>query len=238
MKKCFIASVMVCGWIAVAPSFAQMPSPTKDAIPRMPNGKPDFSGVWERPPVLDMSKSAPGQQGAGDLAMTEWAKTHFGEKFDSQGHCLPGGYVRDMNSPFPIEIVQRPDRVVILYEFNNIFHHIYMDGRPHPPDLDLTWNGHSIGRWDGDTLVVDTIGFNDRTMLDTSGHPHTTDLHVVERFTRTDATHIAYEITIADPMAYAKTWSNKRTFTLQPTWDLMQYNCNENNRDLLEGHIK
>ena len=204
----------------------------------MPDGKPDLSGVWERPPVLDMSKNGPSQQGPADLVMTEWAKAHFGEKFDSQGHCLLGGYVRDINSPFPIEIVQRPDRVVFLYEFNDIFHHVFLDGRPHPQDLEPTAGGHSVGHWEGDTLVVDTVGFNDKTMLDTSGHPHTTDLHVVEHFTRTDATHIAYEITITDPMAYARPWSNKRTFTLQPAWNLMEYNCNENNRDLLEGHIK
>lgn len=207
-------------------------------IPRMPDGKPDLSGVWERPPVLDMSKNGPNQQGAGELPFTAWGKAHHGEAFDSSGHCLPNGYIRDMNSPFPIEIVQRPDRVVILYEFNNVFHHIFTDGREHPKDLDATWNGDSIGRWDGDTLVVDTIGFNDKTMLDTSGNPHSTDLHVVERFTRRDATHIAYEVTITDPQAYTRPWSNKRTFTLQPTWNLMQYNCNENNRDLNEGHIK
>ena len=221
--------------VLAVPVFAQ---PPKTSIPRMPDGKPDLSGVWERPPVLDMSKNGPGQQGAADLFMTEWAKAHFGEKFDSQGHCLLGGYVRDVNSPFPIEIVQRPDRVVFLYEFNDIYHHVFLDGRPHPKDLESTAGGHSVGHWEGDTLVVDTVGFNDKTMLDTSGHPHTADLHVVEHFTRTDATHIAYEITITDPVAYAKPWTNKRTFTLQPTWNLMEYNCNENNRDLLEGHIK
>jgi hypothetical protein len=207
-------------------------------IPRMPDGKPDLSGVWERPPVLDMSKNGPGQQGPGELPMTAWAKAHYGEAFDSSGHCLPIGYTRDINSPFPIEIVQRPNRVVFLYEFNNIFHHIYTDGRPHPKDLEPTWNGHSIGHWEGDTLVVDTAGFNDKTMLDTEGHPHSPDLHVVERLTRTDAMHIAYEITVTDAQAYTRPWTNKRTFTLRPEWELMEYNCNENNRDLNEGHIK
>lgn len=207
-------------------------------IPRMPDGKPDLSGVWERPPVLDMSKNGPGQQGPGELPMTAWAKAHYGEAFDSAGHCLPLGHTRNINSPFPIEIAQRPNRVIFLYEMNNVFHHVYTDGRPHPKDLEPTWNGHSIGHWEGDTLVVDTVGFNDKTMLDTEGHPHSPDLHVVERLMRTDAMHIAYEITVTDPQAYAQPWTNKRTFTLRPEWELMEYNCNENNRDLNEGHIK
>ena len=162
----------------------------------------------------------------------------MGEKFDSSGHCLPMGYTRQINSPFPIEIAQRPDRLVILYEANNTFHIIYTDGRDHPKDLEPTWFGHSIGKWDGDTLVVDTTGFNEKTMVDTFGHPHSDALHVIERFTRTDAEHIAYEITIEDPKAYTKPWKNIRTFTLRPDWELVEYVCEENNRDLVEGHIK
>lgn len=238
MKSAFlVAAVVIAAGATALPAWAQG-SKSPAAIPRMPDGKPDLSGVWERPPVLDMSKNGPGQQGAGALPMTAWAKDNFGEAFDSSGHCLPIGYVRDINSPFPIEIVQRPNRVVFLYEFNNIFHHVFTDGREHPKDLEPAWNGHSVGRWEGDTLVVDTVGFNDKTMLDTAGNPHSPELHVVEHFTRTDATHIAYEITVTDPKAYTKPWSNKRTFTLLPDWELMEYNCNENNRDLKEGHIK
>lgn len=238
-----VAIALIAGMVSLAnaqisATVTIVPTVNASDIPRMPDGKPDLSGVWERPPVLDMSKNGPNQLGAGELPFTAWGKAHHGEAFDSSGHCLPNGYTRDMNSPFPIEIVQRPDRVVILYEFNNVFHHIFTDGRHHPKDLDPTWDGDSIGHWEGDTLVVDTVGFNDKTMLDTSGNPHSTDLHVVERFTRIDAKHIAYEITVTDPQAYTRPWSNKRTFTLQPTWNLMQYNCNENNRDLNDGHIK
>jgi len=204
----------------------------------MSDGKPDLSGIWERPPVLDMGKNAPGQQAPAPPSMTAWAKAHMGEAFDSTGHCLPLGYVRNINSPFPIEIVERPDRVAILYEVNNTFHIIYTDGRDHPQDLEPTWAGHSIGKWDGDTLTVDTRGFNDKTILDTAGHPHTDQLHVVEHFRRIDATHLAYDITIDDPKAYLEPWKNVRTFTLRPDWELMEYSCEENNRDLVEGHIK
>jgi len=208
------------------------------AVPRMADGKPDLSGIWERPPVLDMGKNSRGQQAPPEIPLTAWAKANMGEKFDSTGHCLPMGYTRNINSPFPIEILQRPDRVVILYEANNTFHIIYTDGRGHPKDLEPTWFGDSIGKWEGDTLVVDSVGFNDKTMVDTFGHPHSDALHVIERFTRTDAAHIAYEITIEDPKAYTKPWKNVRTFTARPDWDLQEYVCEENNRDLVEGHIK
>jgi hypothetical protein len=138
----------------------------------------------------------------------------------------------------PIEIEQRPGRMVMLYEMNNTFHVIYTDGRQHPKDLEPTWFGHSIGTWDGDTLVVDTVGFNEQTRIDTQGHPHTDALHVVERLTRTDLGHMSYEITIDDPKAYTKPWKNTRAFTLRPDWELLEYNCNENNKEVMEGHLK
>lgn len=224
--------------VAVAALLFSSPLVIGQTVPRMPDGKPDLSGVWERPPVLDMGKNGPNQHVTAEISLTPWGKANMGEKFDSTGHCLPLGYVRNINSPFPIEIEQRPDRVVLLYEVNNTFHIIFTDGRGHPTDLDPTWAGHSIGKWEGDTLTVDTIGFNEKTMLDTFGHPHSSALHVIEHFTRTDANHIAYDITIEDPKAYTKPWKNVRTFTLQPDWELMEYACEENNRDLNEGHIK
>jgi hypothetical protein len=223
---------------------AQAPVPGKSLagplgpVPRAPGGKPDLSGVWERPFVVDMSKSGPNQQGAGELPFTPWAKANLVEEFDYSAHCLPLGYTRSINSPMPMEIEQRPDRIVFLYEMNNTFHIIFMDGRGHPKDLEPTWNGHSIGRWEGDTLVVDTIGFNGKTRIDTDGHPHSEDLHVVERFERTDLGHLKYEVTVEDPKAYTKPWKNTRVFTLRPDWELQEYNCNENNKEVTEGHIK
>jgi len=213
-------------------------APAATAIPRMPDGKADLSGVWEPPFVNDMSKNGKNQQGAGPLPYTEWAKAHLGDPSDSQAHCLPPGYTRALNAPFPIEILQRPDRVVILYENNNIFHVIFTDGRGHAKDLDPLWAGNSIGKWDGDTLEVDTIGFNEKTVLDTRGDPHSDQLHVIEHFRRTDATHIAYDVTIEDPKAYTRPWKNVRTFTLMPNWNLMEFSCEENNKDVTEGHIK
>ncbi|MEQ1948402.1 MAG: hypothetical protein ABL995_14520 [Bryobacteraceae bacterium] len=207
-------------------------------IRRMPDGKPDFSGVWEHPPVLDVTKDGKNQKGAGELSYTEWAKAHLVEDVDSAAHCLPLGYVRNLGTPFVMEIVQRPARLVFLHEFNNEFHVVFMDGRGHPSDLEPTWGGHSIGKWDGDTLVIDTTGFNEKTRLDVVGHPHTDAMRVMERYTLVDADHIAYEIAIDDPKAYTKALKNTRTFVRHPGWEVSEYSCNENNKDILEGHVK
>ena len=219
------------------------PAPAGAAdIPRLPDGKPDLNGVWQRPYVPDMSRNARDQQGAGELPFTPWGaekfKSYDASKFDYTGYCLPQGLTRSMNSPFPIEIFQTAKRVAVLYEAWNVFHVIPTDGRGHPKNLDPTWMGTSVGRWDGDTLVVDTIGFNGKTNLDTVGHPHSDQMRASERFTRTDDKHIQYEVTIDDPKTYTKPWKNTRTFTLRPDWEVMEYSCMENNKDLFEGHIK
>jgi hypothetical protein len=213
-------------------------------IPRLADGKPDLNGVWERPYVPDMSRSGANQQGAGPLPFTAWGADNFKSydvtKFDYTGHCLPQGLTRSMNSPFPIEIFQTAKRIAVLYEAWNVFHVTPLDGRGFPKDLDAnsTWMGTSIGHWEGDTLVVETAGFNGKTRLDTVGHPLTESLRVIERYTRSDARHIRYEVTVDDPKAYSQPWTNVRTFTLRPDWELMEYSCEENNRDLTEGHIK
>jgi hypothetical protein len=214
----------------------------QSAIPHLPDGKPDFNGVWQRPYVPDMSKNGAGQKGPGTLPFTaEYAqkfKDYDPSKFDYTGHCLPQGSTRSMNSPFPIRIVQTPDIMAILYEAWNVFVIVHTDGRSHPKDPDPLWFGSPVGKWDGDTLVVDTIGYNEKTNLDTVGHPHSDALHLIERFTRTDATHISYEVTIDDPKAFTQPWKNTRVFTLRPDWEVMEYSCEENNRDFTEGHIK
>ena len=213
---------------------------TTEPAPRTPDGKPDLSGLWQRPYVPDMSKTTKDQQGTADLPFTEaglkeW-KAYDASKGDYTGACLPFGLMRSMNSPDPIQIMQSPKYVALLYEQNTWFHIIPID-KKHGNGVP-TWFGDSVGHWDGDTLVVDTVNFNGRTRLDTIGHPHSDALHVIERFTRTDANHIAYEVTIDDPKIFTKPWTNKRTFTLRPDWEIMEYSCEENNKDLYEGHIK
>jgi hypothetical protein len=152
---------------------------------------------------------------------------HLIEEFDYSAHRLPLGYTRGINSPMPVEIVQRNDRIVLLYEMNNTFHMVFTT-RATIPKTWSRWFGHSIGKWEGDTLMVDTVGFNDKTRVDTEGHPHKEALHVVEHFRRSYATHITYDVTITDPGAYTRPWKNVRTFTLRPDWEIMEYNCQRN----------
>ena len=222
-------------------AIAQSGAATASAVPRTPDGRPDLSGLWQRPYVPDMTRNAKDQVGAAALPFTEEGaaifKAYDPAKFDYTGRCLPQGLTRSMNSPFPMEIFQSPGKVAFLYEAWNVFHVVPI-GREHQKDPDPTWMGNSVAKWDGDTLVVDTIGFNDRTNMDTVGHPHSDRMHVVERFTRTDATHMAYEVTVEDPKIYTKSWKNSRVFTLRPDWEIMEYSCEENNKDFLEGHIK
>jgi hypothetical protein len=221
--------------LLVAPLVAQKPADPSSKPPRTLDGKPSLSGVWEIPYTPDMSR------GVGALPFTEWGaqdfKSYDPARFDYTGACLPMGWTRLMNTPMPMEIMQEPDRIAILFEAWQTYKVIPTDGREHPKNLDQTWQGHSVGRWEGDTLVVDSVGFNEKTRLDTVGHPHSDQLHVIERFTRADAKHIAYEVTVIDPKAYKEPFTNKRTFTLHPEWELMEYSCEENNKDTREGHI-
>jgi hypothetical protein len=136
-----------------------------------------------------------------------------------------------------MQIIQNDKYVALLFEQNTWFHVIPIDGRDHPKELEPTWFGHSVGRWEGDTLVVDTVGFNGYTRVDTVGHPHSDALHLIQTFRRTDAGHIAYTITIDDPKAYTRPWKNERIFTLSEG-ELIEYSCEENNRSLWEGRIK
>jgi hypothetical protein len=227
---------------AIAQSGSSPSAPTD--IARMTNGKPDLNGVWDRPYVPDMSRNAKNQAGTSPLPFTAWGAEKFKNydptKFDYTGHCLPQGLTRSMNSPFPIQIVQTPKTFAVLYEAWNVFHVVPTDGRtfPRDKDLDPTWMGTSFGHWDGDTLVVETRFFNEKTNLDTVGHPHSDQMKITESYQRTDATHIAYAVLIEDPKTYTTPWKNRRVFTLRPDWDIMEYSCEENNKDFLEGHIR
>ena len=212
--------------------------------PRLPNGRPDFNGVWDHPYVPDMSLSAKNiaqQKAPGPLPFTPAGlaniKSYDPEKDgDYTGMCMPYGLTRSFNGPFPIQIMQTDRHVAFLFEMGTWFHVVpFKDA--HSVDPNPTWFGESIARWDGDTLVVDTVGFNGWSRLDTRGHPHSDKLHVVQTFRRYDAGHIAYTVTIDDPVYYTKPWTNERIFTLT-TGELIEYSCQENNRSLLEGRIK
>ena len=158
-------------------------------------------------------------------------------KYDPEGYCLPPGGPRLMATPYPMEIIQLPEqkRIVMIFEgATHIWREIYMDGRAHPQgdDLNPTYLGHSVGRWEGDTLVVDVVGFNEQTWMDYFGHPHTDMLHVVERFSRPNKGTLAYEATYDDPGAYTKPFTVRWTIPWNTTGELTEYICQENNKYL------
>jgi hypothetical protein len=212
-------------------------TPGKADIPRLHDGKPDLNGVWQIPYTPDMSRGVEGGLPFTAWGQQEW-KNYDPAKFDYTAHCLPAGLTRLVNTPTPLEIVQTPKKFAILFEGFTDFISVPTDGRAHPKDLEPTWNGHSVGRYEGDTLVIDSVGFNDRSRLDTIGHPHSDQMHVIQRLTRADEKTIDFEITIDDPKTYSRPFTNKRKFTLRPDWELMEYSCMENNKDLLDGHVK
>ena len=146
-------------------------------------------------------------------------------------NCLPPGVPRILLMPFPMQIAQLPGEVLMIFEYDHFIRPIYTDGRAHPKDLDPTWMGDSIGKWEGDTLVVDTIGFNDKTWLDMVGHPHSDSLHLIERIRRPDHTTLTDDITVTDPKAYTKPWTGQQVFELKPSWHLGEYICEDNMAD-------
>jgi len=215
--------------------------------PRTAEGHIDFSGVYHAPgygpgdpPIKNGNTIA--RNIARDLKpedvpllpsavelMRQRAATN--SKDDPEGLCLPMGTPR--KDPYPWKIVQTPKLLLILYEGNvHSYRQVFLDGRPHDPDVIETWWGDSIGHWDGDALVVDTVGFNDNAWLDLVGHPRTSKAHIIERFTRPELGRVNIEITIDDPGAYSRPWKVLESAQLAPGWEISEYICNENNRDV------
>ena len=158
-------------------------------------------------------------------------------KYDPEGYCLPPGGPRMMATPYQMEILQQPEhkRIIMIFEgATHVWREIYMDGREHPKGdaLNPTYLGHSVGRWEGDTLVVDVVGFNEASWLDPIGHPHTDLLHLVEKFTRVNKNVLHYEATIDDPGAYTKPWTVAWDIPWRANGELTEYICQENNKYL------
>lgn len=151
--------------------------------------------------------------------------------------CLPQGLPRaDIFGYAPFKIIQTPGIVAVLYEIDNTHRQIYTDGRKLPVDPQPAWSGYSVGRWEGDTLIVDAAGFNDRTWLDSFGHPHSEDLRIQERFHRRDFGHMDLTVTIDDPKMYTRPFTVKVTEVLLPDSDILESICNENEKD--RGHLE
>ena len=208
--------------------------------PRTADGRPDLYGVWEQtnefePPKYLINIAA--DMKPEDVPLRDWARQLLEQRRanNSADHpgarCLPSGIPEKNAVPAPFKIVQLPGLVVILYESRTIFRQIFTDGRPLPPsDAQPTWQGYSIGRWDNDTFVVETAGFNGKSWLDMAGHPATESLRVTERFTRRNVGRMDLDVTIDDPKAYTRPWTVKQSLRLLPEDELIEHICEENNK--------
>ena len=213
--------------------------------PKAPDGKPDLSGLWipTRP-----SGRIPSEQGsyaslqyfmapgATIPPMLPEAEALYRKRFENFGagrpseHCMPHGIPDAMIVPGPVKFVQNPGVTFLLYEEFNHFRQVFTDGRAFPRDMTPAWFGYSIGKWDGDTFVVDTAGFNDQTWLDDAGHPHTDQLHTTERFRRRDFGHMEMQVTIDDPKAYTKPWTASIQLNFMPDTEMIEDLC-DNEKD-------
>jgi hypothetical protein len=243
----------VIGAIRRQPAGPAAPTPRlKDGTVNLgrPRGE---KGVWGLPVIANFAQYAAGvpegfrgNQRAGapaepHIPFQPWAAAVYNynsvslSKFDPEGYCLPPGGPRLMATPFPMEVIQLPeeDRIVMIYEGGtHIWREIHMDGRPHPARHAIdgqTFLGHSIGRWEGDTLVIDSVGYNEATWLDQWGHPHTDQLHLVEKITRPNMNTMHYEATIDDPGAYTRPWTVAWDIPWAAKQELQEYICQDNN---------
>jgi len=233
--------------------------------PRMPDGKPDLSGVWlyQRPPGTPAPEPPPanappdrdliplavrrsqfwnlGASFPDGLPFTPWAAELHRQRVEHNSvdnpdaHCLPLGLMQLHTHGQPRKMIQTPGLIVILYEANGGIRQIFTDGRPLPKDPDPWWFGYSAGKWDGDTLVVETTGFRDMGWLDVEGSPLTDAGKLIERFRRPDYGHLEIEVTVVDPKAYTKPWTVTVHQRIMLDTDLIEFVCQENDKD--ETHL-
>ena len=205
--------------------------------PRLPDGKPDLSGLWN-PPAGAVANLARGLEG--DVPFQPWAKALYDERMsgvhwkdDPPASCLPQGLPRLLLAPAPWRILQTPTVVLFVHEAFNLWWQAFVDGRrfaPHP-DVAPTWHGYSTAAWDGDTLAIDSRGFNGKLWLDQLGKPSTEALHVTTRFSRRNFGRMDLQITIDDPKAYTRPWTVSAGADLLIGSELMEFICLENERD-------
>jgi|RhiMethySRZTD1v2_1073278.scaffolds.fasta_scaffold01036_13 carboxypeptidase family protein len=199
-------------------------TPPTGPAPKAADGKPDLSGIWL--PGQDLEPEVPPFQPWAAEAARKYADRP-GD--DPRAQCLPSGVTR-MHALDLVKFVQTPTLLIALIESAvPPVRQIFLDGRSHPPNLQPTWMGHSIGRWEADTLVIDTIGFNDKVWLE-GIRPQTEQLHVIERYRRIDVGRMSLEITIDDPGAYTRPWKVRRLLQLAPGEEVQEYICNENHK--------
>ena len=237
-----VAAVSV---LLATPAAGQAQEATSPAYtpPRTIDGQPDLQGIWQ---VLNTAawdiQDHPGRLGVpagrgvvegNEIPYQPWALAKKQENFDSrrtadpEAKCYMPGVPRITYMPYPFQILQFPDRVLILYEYVHVTRTIYMDGSPHPEGHIDFWMGDSRGSWEDDTLVVDLIHFNDQTWFDRAGNFHSEALHVVERYTRSGPDHVTYEVTIEDPEVFTRPWTMSMPLYRRQEADmrLLEYEC-------------
>jgi hypothetical protein len=250
MKSSLVVAALLCAssapllaqWVHVPPPNVPRSPDGKSNLsapaPRAPDGHPDLSGVWNPSPrfLRDIATELKPE----NVPFQPWAKALFEQratgsqsKEEPDANCLPQGVPKIDTAPAPWKVVQTPGLIVVVYEAFNLWRQIFLDGRDFAPDLNPTWMGYSVGKWDGDTLVVESRGFNGKAWLDQLGRPTTDALHVTERFRRKDFGHLDIQVTIDDSKAYTKPWTVTYNADLLPEGELLEFICNENNRDLL-----
>ena len=204
--------------------------------PRLPDGKPDLQGLWNAADGRFLTNIA--RRAGFDAPFQPWAAAVFKERQDNDGRdrpagrCLPHTVPTAMMVPnYPWKVVQTTGLTIILFENFTQYRQIFTDGRDFPAERAPTWFGYSIGRWDGDTFVVDVVGFNDKGWLDDGGHPRSEAMHVTERWHRRDFGHMDIEFTFDDPKAYTKPWTVTIPFVLLPDTDIIENVC-ENEKDV------
>jgi hypothetical protein len=236
MKHLFLIAALA----AAVPAWSQLTAPdvkTYEPAPRTADGHPDLSGYWvgtkDTKPGGNIAKDLPGHKlpltPAGEAAL----KHNLTATIDPESLCILGGIPRHNASGLPFEVLQGNKKVAFLYWYT-YFRLIPVDAtRKHSEDPDPSFFGEELGRWDGDTLVIDSIGFKDQQVwADENGDPHSDQLHVVERWTRPDAVHIHVETLIEDPKFYTKPFTYSRTWVAgKPGQEIHEYSCSENNVD-------
>ena len=221
----------VVGGVAAPPSVPAGPTPRRADGTVILGTVPGEKGIW-----LPQNGGAAVLSGLDQAPYQPWTRAMLPERQRNQlephTRCKPSGVARQFITPYGVEIVEVRDvQRVFVFDIGgpHTYRTIYMDGRSHPDPLTPSYYGHSIGRWDGDTLIVDTVGFNEGFWLDRRGTPHTDRLRTVERFTRTDSRTIKYELSIDDPGAYTAPWTTTLNFVWEAGTELFEYVCQQGN---------
>ena len=209
--------------------YLALPDPPSGPAPRTMGGKPDFAGVW----IGTAFENVRDTNGEPERPLVlPWAEPLVKERIGNSAKDHPSGFCLP-SFAFPggsliFKIVQSESALVTLFETMPTYRQVFLDGRAHPNNPNPSWMGHSVGRWDGDTLVIDSVGFNDKSWIEI--FPHREDLHVVERYTRADQGHLHIEVTVEDPKTFTRPWRTVATWTLAPGQEVLEYICAENNK--------